>query len=74
MTKILLAIVWAGSAQAQEMPAEAQRVLELATGKVLNTARKLPRYTCQERIEREYLSPSKVLPQDESTWERSASI
>jgi hypothetical protein len=67
MTKILLAIVWAGSAQAQEMPAEAQRVLELATGKVLNTARKLPRYTCQERIEREYLSPSKVLPQDKST-------
>ncbi len=57
----------AGIVQAQEMPAEAQRVLELATAKVLNTTRNLPRYTCQETIQREYLSPLKVPRQDKNT-------
>jgi hypothetical protein len=54
-------------AAAQEIPAEAQRVLSLAVVKVLNTTRRLPRYTCQETIEREYLSPSKALRQDKDT-------
>jgi hypothetical protein len=72
--KLLYSVVGAACAWAQDMPAEARGVFDAAVAKVLNTTRRLPRYTCQETIEREYLSPSKVLPQDESTWERSASI
>ena len=59
---------------AQEMPAEAQRVLELARAKVLNTTRNLPRYTCQETIEREYLSPSKVVRHDKDTCDGPARV
>jgi hypothetical protein len=68
MTRAGIALlVAAGSAWAQEMPAEAQRVLELARTKVLHTTRNLPRYTCQEAIEREYLSPSKMDPRQKET-------
>src|SRR5580698_375743 len=41
---MLLAAVGGG---AQDMPAEAQRLLDLARTNVLHTTRNLPRYTCQ---------------------------
>jgi hypothetical protein len=49
---ILMAASW--MARAQTMPEDAARVLELARVKILKTSRNLPRYTCQETIEREY--------------------
>jgi hypothetical protein len=61
---MLLAAVGGG---AQDMPAEAQRLLDLARTNVLHTTRNLPRYTCQETIEREYLSPANLNPRIKET-------
>jgi hypothetical protein len=62
--KLLLAMFCAARVWAQPMTADAQQVLDLARAKVLHTTRNLPRYTCQETIEREYLQPSKIYPQN----------
>ncbi len=68
MTRVGMAVLLSAlGVWAQEMPADAQRVFELARTKVLHTTRNLPRYTCQETIEREYLSPSKIHPQDKDS-------
>jgi hypothetical protein len=61
----------AARAGTQEIPAEAQRVLDLARAKVLHTTRNLPRYTCQETIQREYLSPVNRNPRIKETCDGS---
>ena len=75
MTRVGIAVLLtAGIAWAQEMPADAQRVLDLARAKVLHTTRNLPRYTCQETIQREYLSPVNRNPQIKETCDASLKV
>jgi hypothetical protein len=75
MTRVGVAVVLAASmAWAEEMPADAQRVLDLARAKVLHTTRSLPRYTCQETIQREYLSPVNLNPRIKETCDRPVQV